>query len=621
MTHPSHPPQSSVQESRQQLERCVAGRTICSEFLKVVADRPAEVSLRRREGSAWRIYSWGDYADMVSVLAAGLRRLGVARGEFVAILCRNRPEFHFVDVGTLFAGGTPLSLYNSAPPDQIAYVLGHSRASVVVVEDQGFLDRVLAVRDSLPELRHIVVIEAGGAAPNGVVTLDAVMAGPALDLGDAAAEVRPDDIATVIYTSGTTGTPKGVMLSHHNICYAVESHQRVSKVPLTGLRQVSYLPMAHIGERQVTHYYHLLGGTDVATCSDLSELPALMAEVRPQWWFCAPRMWEKLRARVEADLLAEPERRPAFDNALSLGWQVHCLRNEGEAVPDEVLAQWDCARSEIVQPVLAQLGLDDVRMAITGAAPLAPETLKFFLSCGLKISDVYGSSETTGFMSWDPHHIVPGTSGRPLPGLEMTLAADGEIMVRSPAVFGGYLRDPERTREALTDDGWFRTGDIGIWDAHGNLSIVDRKKEILVPQSGHKVSPVQLENAVKRECALIGQACAVGDGRPYISMIMVLDPDVATAWARHRGLGEMCLTDLAGTAEVRAETDAAVARANAGLAPAERIKSYLVIGDLWLPDTDLLTPTTKLKRRGVHARYAADIDRLYAQAPSAPVGS
>lgn len=612
MTHPSHPPQTSILASRREIERDVEGRTVCSEFLRRVAERPNALSLRCPDGVGWREYSWADYAERVSQVAAGLRRLSLARGELVAILCRNRPEFHFVDVGTLFAGGIPFSLYNSAPPEQIAYLLGHSRAAMIVVEDNAFLERVLTVADRLPQLRHIVLIEPGeGSPPDGATTLADLMDTPPLNLAFAAAEVRPEDIATVIYTSGTTGAPKGVILSNRNICYAMEVHFRVMKQSMAGLRQLSYLPMAHIGERQITHYYHLLGGTTVTTCDNLANLGAMMAEVRPQWWFCAPRLWEKLRASVEAELIADPARRERFDAALALGWRTHTLRNAGEPVPDELAAAWASARAEVISPVLARLGLDDIVMAITGAAPLARETLEFFVSCGVKISDVYGASETTGFMSWSPHHIVPGTSGKPLPGLEMRLAEDGEVLVRAPSVFSGYLHDPERTREALTEDGWYHTGDLGRWDDDGNLSIVDRKKEILVPTSGHKVSPVLLENAIKRECPLIGQACAVGDARPHVTMLLVLDPDIAGEWAKRHGLSALSLTELAASDAVNTAVSAAVTRVNAELAPAERIRAHTVLGDPWLPDTDLLTPTAKLKRRGVHARYAAEIDKMY----------
>jgi long-chain acyl-CoA synthetase len=609
-----HPSSASTLDFRRDVLSCVTDRTLCSEFLRVVAERPNEVCLRRRDGMGWLSYSWSDYAYGVGRVAAGLRGLGLTKGESVAIWCRNRPEFHFVDTGVLFAGGTPFSLYNSAPPEQIAYALGHSGAAVLVVEDDGFLRRALDVRDRLPALRHIVMIEPVESSRAGVVPLQDLMEGPPLDLDVAAAQVRPQDAAVILYTSGTTGTPKGVVLTHQNLCYAVEVHARVSLVPLAGMRQVSYLPMAHIGERLITHYYHLVGGTVVTTCASLEELPATMADVRPQWFFGAPRMWEKLRAGIETELLADAERRHRFGEALDLGWRVHSHRNNGHAVPAELDRAWLRAREDVVSPALAQIGLDDVVLAITGAAPLTPDTLRFFLSCGVKISDVYGSSETSGFMAWDPHHIVPGTSGRPLPGLEMTIAGDGEVMVRGPSVFHGYLHDAARTEEALTEDGWYRTGDVGKWDDEGNLAIIDRKKEILVPTSGHKVSPVQLESAIKRACPLIGQACAIGDARSYISMIMVLEPDLAQAWAHEHGVPVVSLADLATTAEIRAEADAAVARVNAELAPAERIRAYVVIGDLWLPDTDLLTPTAKLKRRAVYARYAAEIELMYSDA-------
>ena len=565
---------TALQDARAEIERAIANTTVCSEFVRTAADQPDEPALRWRAGDGFAVKSWREYADEVAAVASGLRRLGVGRGDRVALLTRNRPEFHVADLGALFAGATPVSLYNSSPPAQIEYVLGHSGATVVVVENEAFATRVASVRDNLPALRHVVVIEPGASPPPDEVPFASLLAEAPVDLTTAAAEVAPDDLATIIYTSGTTGPPKGVMLTHHNVRYAVEIYARVMPIPLRGLREVSYLPMAHIAERLATHYFHALHGTVVTTCADITALPEYMVDVRPQWWFCAPRLWERLQAGVVGLAGAD-------------------------ASPDQQ------------RDALARLGLDEVRVAVTGSAPLPRSTFEFFRACGIPLSDCYGQSETTGFVSWDPDDVVPGTSGKPFPGVEVRIADDGEIVVRGPNVFAGYLNDPERTAEVLDADGWLRTGDLGRFDDGGNLVVLGRKREMLVPSSGHKVSPVALEAALK-EHPLVREACAVGDGRPFIAALVVLDPEVAPGWARDRGIDDAA-GDLAAHPDVVAEVQRGIDLVNERFARAEQIRAFALVGDEWIPDSDVLTPTSKVKRAAVHDRYAREIDGLYAE--------
>jgi long-chain acyl-CoA synthetase len=552
--------------------------------------------------------SWEAYADGACRVAAALEGLGLQRGERVALMLRNRPEFHLADMGTMLAGGTPLSIYNSSPPVRVSALLGHSQAVIAVVEDR-FLERLQAVRDQLPALRHVVVVGNAAETAHKVVLWDTLLGASAVDLQAAADAVAPDDVSTVIYTSGTTGAPKGVQHTHGATTINLAMFTELWG-SMEGLHSISYLPMAHISERNVTHYLHVAMGTVVSCCPDLSELPAIMAEVHPDWWFCAPRMWEKLKAGIEALMARDPARAEAFQAARALGAEVRALRATGRPVDDTLTAQWARARREVIQPVLAPLGLDKVRVAATGSAPTPRETHEFFLDCGLPLADAYGLSECPG-ITCDPVDVVPGTSGKPFPGVEVRLADDGEILARGPTLFAGYLDDPKSTAEAIDADGWLHTGDLGVFDEAGNLSVIDRKKEIIVCSSGHNVSPVQVEAALK-ESVLVGQACVVGQGRPFVVALLVLDPEGAGTFARREGLDGLTLADLACHPAVLAAVEHDVAIANERFPRAEQVRAFRLLGEEWLPDSDLLTPTAKLKRRDVAARFQTEIAELYA---------
>ncbi|MGH9036284.1 MAG: AMP-dependent synthetase/ligase [Acidimicrobiia bacterium] len=589
--------------------------TITAAFATRVSAQADDVALRAGAGDDAPGLTWSDYADQACGAAAGLRALGLRRGERVALMVRNRPEFHVADMAILLAGGTPVSIYNSSPPDRIAYVVNHAEARIAVVEDV-FAGRFAAARAQTPKLEHTVSV--GGPTDSDGTFTDLVAADP-LDLASAAGEVSPEDLLTIIYTSGTTGDPKGVMLTHRNLCFAVDTYSNVLGRSLQGLRQVSFLPMAHIAERMATHYFHIAEGSVVTTCDDLTALVPTMARVQPEWFFSAPRLWEKLQGAIEAMASADPAAAKGFAEARRLGWEVFLAERDGNGPGPDVAAEWEAARREHVLPLLTKVGLGRVIIALTGAAPIPRHTSEFFLSMGVPLSEVWGMSETAGLGTWSPHHIVPGSVGKPVPGVELRLGppgdrgapeGDGEIQVRGPFVFSGYLKDPERTAETLDAEGWLHTGDVGRFDEDGNLSIVDRIKDILVPSSGHNVSPAQLEARLK-ECPLVGQACVVGDGRAHVAALLVPDPEMARAWATAHGAEGASLADLATHPEFRAEIGTFVDALNQGVPAAERIVAFEVLGEEWKPDSEVLTPTAKLKRRAVNQRYAGVIDTLY----------
>jgi long-chain acyl-CoA synthetase len=548
--------------------------------------------------------TWTEYADLVARAAGGLAGLGVRRGDRVVLMMRNRLEFHIADVAVLALGATPISIYNSSSPEQIAYLVQHSKASLAIVESGDFVSRVLAAAADSPTLNTVVVI---GDAPQGTHPWSQLLAGEPIDLDAAAAALKPTDLLTVIYTSGTTGPPKGVMLNHSNVIAASAGFEHYSGRKFdSGNSLVSYLPMAHVAERMVSYYNHVLRGSIVVPCPDMTQLTTYLPAVRPRALFGPPRVWEKLMAGIQAQVAARgPELAASFADALKVGRQVQELRSRGEEPTDELAETWTFIDEIAFAPVRAAVGLDNCEFVFSGAAPVPPEVIDFLRDIGLPMSEVYGMSENCGGMTWEPYLVKPGRVGTAYPGVEVITAEDGEVLCRGPIVFSGYLDDPERTAEALDADGWLHTGDIGEFDADGYLKIVDRKKELIITGGGKNVSPANVE-AVLKTVPLVGQAMAIGDAKPYLVALLTLDPDAVSARYPGRSLAE-----VAGDPEVVAEIAREVAVANERLSRVEQPRRVLILDEDWLPDSDVLTPTMKLKRRGVSARYADQIEAMY----------
>jgi long-chain acyl-CoA synthetase len=381
---------------------------------------------------------------------------------------------------------------------------------------------------------------------------------------------------------------------------------------------VSYLPMAHIAERMVTQYAWLWQRSVVTTCPDLTRLGEYLVAVRPRNLFGPPRVWEKLRAGILAAVAAAgPDRVAGFEQALQVGRQVAELRAAEQPLPAPLQAAWEKVDAAGFAPLRAKVGLDQLRYAFSGAAPLPLDVFHFFRAIGLPFSEIYGMSENTGGMTWDPYQVRAGTVGRAYPGTEVWLLDDGEVVCRGGIIARGYLKDPDRTADTFDADGWLHTGDIGRMDADGYLSIVDRKKELIITSGGKNVSPANIEAELK-SLPLVGQACVVGDGRPYLVALLVLDPEVAPVWARGHGLPED-LSTLAAHPAVRAEVDRGVAEVNQRFSNVEGIKRFALLGEEWLPDSEQLTATMKLKRRGVHRVYGDLIEELYRPVPESRV--
>jgi long-chain acyl-CoA synthetase len=581
-------------------------RTVLDGFLRTVRRQSDQVAVREVEGVGSadpRTLTWTEYAAQVASVAGGLAALGVGRGDRVVLMMRNRLEFHLVDLAVVALGATPVSIYNSSSAEQITYLVQHSKAKLAVVED-AFVDRVLAAAGDCPGLQSVVVL---GDAPQGTVAWGEVLAGAPVDLDAAEAGLDPADLLTVIYTSGTTGPPKGVMLNHLNVLAASAGFGHYSGRWFDeGRTAVSYLPMAHIAERLCSYYNNILRGSIVVPCPDMTQLSSYLLAVRPSFLFGPPRVWEKLMSGIQAQVASRgPELAASFADALRVGRQVQEIRARGEEPSDELAETWAFVDEIAFAPVRAAVGLDQAEFVFSGAAPVPPEVIEFLRDVGLPMSEVYGMSENCGGMTWEPFLVKPGRVGRAYPGVEVVTAEDGEVLCRGPIVFSGYLDDPVRTAEALDADGWLHTGDIGEFDADGYLKIVDRKKELIITGGGKNVSPANVE-AVLKTIPLVGQAMAVGDGKPYLVALLTLDPDSVAA--RHPGRS---LAEVAADEEVVAEIAREVAAANERLSRVEQPRRVLVLGEDWLPDSDVLTPTMKLKRRGVLTRYGPQIEAMY----------
>ncbi len=600
-----------------EIQAQIEGQNVPKRFLATVAECGDTEVVRWKNGAGeWEAVTASELAETTARVASGLADLGVGPGDRVMIMVANRMEFYPLDLAALFLGATPVSIYNSSAPEQIDYLVNHAKAKVAIVNDADYLAKFEAVRDKLPTLEHIAVIDADGCGDDVVRYADLAAHEPA-DLDELSNRAELDDLATLIYTSGTTGNPKGVMLTHRNVCWTLSSTNEVLENEtdigsLQGKRHISYLPMAHIFERLVGHYMMIDHAMTVSCCPDTSQIAAYLGEIQPHLFIGVPRVWEKLYAGVHGALAGDPERAGQFNDAVAAAQPIVEKMTAGTATAEEIetFEFLDAVAFSQVRPLI---GMSEVQWAVTGAAPIPPEILTWFRSIGVPLTEGYGMSETTAMCTW-ANAAKAGFVGRPAPGVELKLGEDGEVLVRGGNMFTGYLDEPEKTAETLDDEGFVHTGDIGEIDEDGYLKIVDRKKELIITAGGKNVSPANLEAALKM-IPLVGQACAIGDQKPFISALVVLDPDAAAAWAAKHGLDGDAATPqaLAENPEVIAEVDAGLATAMAEFNNAEAVKKVTVLGDEWMPDSEVLTPTSKLKRRGIHKTFESAIDAMYAK--------
>jgi long-chain acyl-CoA synthetase len=597
-------------------KRAVDAATIAEAFRVTAAQREGEVAVRTKDDEV--SLTWGELRERVDALAGGLSALGVGRGDSVALMLINRPEFHLCDLAVMMCGGAGFSIYQTYTPEQIAFVVGDAGARVLICE-QAFLPVVLEARKELPDLEHVIVIDpttdsVGGArAPEGCRSLAEVEgSNPGFDVEASVGAIAADDVLTLIYTSGTTGPPKGVMLAHANLIAAVEGIEALIQFPHGG-RVISWLPAAHIAERAAHHYLPIVYGLQITCCPNPREVLSYLPAVQPSWFFAVPRIWEKLKAGLETMLANQSEeQRAPVQAALAASLQKVRLEQAGEPVPDELAQQVDAADAQVFSGLRKMLGFDAVEAVNVGAAPTPVEVIEFFHAIGVPLAELWGMSETCGAGACNPpERIKIGTVGPATPGVELRLADDGELLVRGGVVMTGYRNLPDKTAEAIDADGWLHTGDIAQIDDDGYVKIVDRKKEIIINAAGKNMSPANIEATLKASSPLIGQACCIGDARPYNTALIVLDSDFAPSWASQHGIDSSALEDLAADDRVRAAVQEGVDAANAKLARVEQIKKFHLVAGDWLPGGDELTPTMKLKRKPIAGKYAGDIDALY----------
>jgi long-subunit acyl-CoA synthetase (AMP-forming) len=584
--------------------------TVTEALRRTAAEYPDMLAVRTADDAV--SLTWSELLARADALAGGLASLGVGRGDCVAIMLSNRAEFHIADHAVAILGATPFSVYTTYPASEIEFLMTDSQAPVAIVE-QAFLPVMLEARRNLPGLEHVIVVD-GEASQDGVITLAEVEAiDPGFDGAASAADVQDEDIVTLIYTSGTTGPPKGVQLSHRSIMVSARSAREVMELP-AGSRVISWLPAAHIAERMAHHYIPTIYAGTITCCPDPRRVLEYLPQVRPTWFFAVPRIWEKLKAGLEAMRAAQPaEQREPVEQALNAAIERVRLRQRGEPVPEELERAVAEADERIFVRIREMLGLDQALAVNVGAAPTPVEVLEFFHALGIELAELWGMSETCGVGAVNrPGAVKIGTVGPAGPGVELSLADDGEVLCRGAFLMSGYRNAPDKTAEAVDGDGWLHTGDIGEIDSEGYLKIVDRKKEIIINAAGKNMSPANIEAAIKVSSPLIGQACCIGDRRPYNTALIVLDVDFAPVWAAQSGLGERSLEDLATEPKLLETVQAAIDEANRHLARVEQIKKFTVIPGDWAPGGDEMTPTIKLKRKPIAAKYEAEIEAMYA---------
>ncbi len=614
---------SDVLAERQEIEALIQGRSIAHAFADTVeelGDSPAFSDKIGIEGAGWRTLSWSELREQGLQVAADFVELGVQPGDRIAIMASNRLEHVLADIGAMHAGATSMSIYNTLSRSQVAYVAEHSAPSVVVLETADHVDRWSEAL-ATGTIEHVVVIDAEDR-PEGALSWDDLVALGRSKREEHAEEVErrwqgidPDSPATILYTSGTTGNPKGVVITHHNVLFEVESSNRTAGLEGEHIG-VSYLPYAHIAERVLGIYIPQVVGGHVHLIGDPAQLVGALGEVRPTRFFGVPRVWEKIQTGIGGLLALETDeaKRQAVTDAMAVGLEYVESLQSGHRTSPELQARFDAVHTAMLGPMKSMLGLDRVTWAGSASAPMPIETARFFAGLGLSIYDIYGMTETTGSVtSCGPHSFRLGTVGRAQPGIEISIAEDGEILTRGPVNTSGYHKNPEASAELIDREGWIHTGDIGELDDDGFLKVVDRKKEMIITSSGKNIAPSNIENLLK-ESPLVGHALAYGESRPYVIAILTLDPDVAPVVASKLGVEYDDLADLAQKPEILGVVGQAVEKANDRLSRPEQVKRWKLLPVEWTAESAELTPTLKLKRRVVHSNYADAIDELYAQA-------
>jgi long-chain acyl-CoA synthetase len=590
--------------------------------------RPA---IREKDRGIWQTWTWREYHDQVRDLALGLAALGFRRGDRLSVIGDNRPRLYWAQVAAQALGGVPVPVYQDSIAKELAYVWNHAEVSVIVAEDQEQVDKILALRGELAALRLVVYDDPRGMAAyrydwlksyQDVQELGRKFAAEHPGYLDAEIEKgRAEDVAIICYTSGTTGNPKGAMISHANAIGVAESFRQESRLTPEDT-SLAYLPMAWAGDSVYTLFASLV----VGFCANCPESPETvqrdLRELGPSTLLAPPRIWENMLTAVQVRASdATPLKRRTFEYFRSAAERAEILRTEGKAVPFGLRLATALGEFFVYGPVRDQLGLRRTKWVLTGGAPLGPDTFRFFRSIGVNLKQVYGSTETTGLVSLQPDREAnPTTAGRPVPGVEVKIGDRGEVLVKGCAVFKGYFRNEEATREVLDPDGWFHTGDAGFIDPQGHLVIIDRAKDVGALSDSTPFAPQFIENKLKFS-PYIREAVAFGHDKPFVAAMIAIDPGTVGNWAERRGIPYTSYMDLSQKPEVREMIREEIRRGNQTLPEATRIRRFLLLTkDLEADDAEV-TRTRKVRRRYVADKYAAVIDALYGGADAAELST
>ena len=582
-------------------------------------DRPA---IREKDRGIWQTWTWGQYYEQVRDFALGLVALGFKRGERLSVIGDNRPRLYWAQVAAQCLGGVPVPVYQDSIAKELAFVWNHAECSVIVAEDQEQVDKVLGLRDQLPALRLVVYDDPRGLVHYKHEWLRSYQEVQELGRAFAArhphdfeAEIekgKPEDVAIICYTSGTTGNPKGVMLTNANAIGIADAFRRAEDVRADD-DALAYLPMAWAGDAAYTLFLSLV----VGFCSNCPESPETvqrdLRELGPTTVLAPPRIWENMLTGVQVKAADAPAlKRWVFERFRAAAERAEILRSDGKPIPLGLRLACMLGNVLVYTPIRDQLGLRRARWALTGGAPLGPDTFRFFRSIGVNLKQVYGSTETTGLVSLQPSaEANPTTAGRPCPGIEVKIADRGEVLVRGPVIFKGYLKNEEATREVIDPEGWFRTGDAGFIDPRGHLVIIDRAKDVGALRDGTPFAPQFIENKLKFS-PFIREAVAFGNEYPFVSAMVAIDLNTVGNWAERRGIPYTSYLDLSQKPEVCDLIREEIRKGNETLPASTRIRRFLLLTkDLEADDAEM-TRTRKVRRKFVAEKYASVIDAFYA---------
>ena len=592
--------------------------TITELFARAISEWPDKVAFRSATDGDWQPITFAEYGEAVRSCAGGLIARGLAVGDFGSIVSSNCPEWHECDLGMINAGLVSCPVYPTNSPPQIHYILDHSESRVVFVQNEEQRAKIEQIRASLPKLELCVVFDGAGADGDFYVAWDDLLEegrrfleGQPGDYDQRSRAARPDDLLAVIYTSGTTGDPKGTMLSHRNAVWTLASLHQVLEADHTD-RKLSFLPLSHVAERTSSEYLQLQQGFEIWFAQSIETLGEDLKACRPTIQFVVPRILEKQFDGISKLVESLPdEQRTKALQAIELGKQRTRLEQQGQKLPDELEAAWQGADQQLFGLARAALGYDALKALVSGAAPISLDLLEFFRAIGVPVFEVYGQTEDHGpttINRIDRYKL--GTVGQVIPGGELRLADDGEILYRGPNVCVGYYRNDDATRELIDQEGWLHSGDIGVMDDQGFLTITDRKKDIIITAAGKNIAPQVIEQKLKFS-PWVSQAVVIGDRRKFVSALITLDEAAVRQFAEQKSIAFESYDELTRHPDIVGLVEAHVAEVNSELANVEQVKQFRILGEDFTIESGMITPMLKIKRKPINERYGDVIESMY----------